>query len=178
MIIKNLKKQIQNSGKHALFTGTFNPPHIGHSNAIKESFQLIPDLSSAIIIPDNWNYKKSPPVKMDIRVNWLRETVEEFLPELTTKIFILHNPAYIEQPDKFDHLCDKYFSKINRIVGSDKISILIGNKNKAEVLQTTRNKNITSTIIRAAIKTGSIDDIRAIIAQKVLADILKHGYFK
>ena len=177
MIISNLDSLIAKDGKYAIFTGTFNPPHIGHTAAIRESFQQLPYLASVIVIPHSWNNKKSPPVEVGTRVRWLTETFQEFIPDLSLRIDICFDPLINEKPDKFDELCNTYKFRIHRIVGSDKQSILIRSKNDAKVLQTQRLNNINSTIIRSSIKEGNIDRIREMLSRSVLDDILVNHYY-
>ena len=64
MIINNLENYITTGGKHAIFTGTFNPPHVGHTEAIRYSLQELPNLTSVIVIPHTWNTKKDPPLEI------------------------------------------------------------------------------------------------------------------
>ncbi len=177
MIKTNLENLIAKDGRYAIFTGTFNPPHIGHAAAMKESFRLLPDLASLIVIPHSWNKKKSPPVEIGTRIRWLAETIQEFAPELSSIIVVLSDPLIFEKPDKFDELCNIYKFRIHRIVGSDKQSVIIKNKNRAEVLQIPRLDNINSTIIRSSIKEGKIDQIREMLSGLVLDDILDKHYY-
>ena len=177
MIISDLESFIAKDGKYAIFTGTFNPPHIGHTAAIRESFQQLPYLASVIVIPHSWNNKKSPPVEVGTRVRWLTETIQEFTPDLFSRIVVCHDPIIFERPDKFDELCNTYRVRIHRIVGSDKQSILIRSKNDAEIPQTPRLNSINSTIIRSSIKEGNIDRIREMLSRSVLDDILVNHYY-
>lgn len=177
MVITNLERFIAKDGMHAIFTGTFNPPHIGHSNAIKEAIRQVPYLDSVVVIPHNWNDKKAPPVEIGIRVRWLSATIEEFLPEIFSKIFVCFDPLILNRPDIFDDLCNTYKFRVHRIVGSDKHSILISSKNDAKVMKTPRDDSINSTNIRKSVKENNIKPIREIVAAAVLDDILANHYF-
>ena len=177
MITGNLESFIAKDGKHAIFTGTFNPPHIGHSAAINESFRQLPYLTSIIVIPHSWNTKKSPPVEIGTRVRWLTETFQEFIPDLSSRIVVCFDPLINERPVKFDELCNTYKFRMHRIVGSDKQSVLIRGKNQAKVLQTRRLDNIDSTVIRNSINEGNINRIREMLSKSVLDDILENHYY-
>jgi cytidyltransferase-like protein len=177
MIITNLESHIAQDGMHAIFTGTFNPPHIGHTAAIKEAIKQLPYLASVIAIPHNWNTHKDPPVELGIRVRWLTDTFQEFIPDIVSRSVICFDPLIIYRPDKFDDLCNTYKFRIHRIVGSDKQSVIIRSKNDAKVLLTPRDGQINSTNIRSSINAGNIDRIREMVAVSVLDDILANQYF-
>lgn len=177
MIISNLEGYITKEGNHAIFTGTFNPPHVGHTEAIRYSFRQLPDLTSVIVIPHTWNKKKNPSVGVGIRAKWVYDTLEQFIPDLLPKTIVCFDLVINERPDKYDDLCGKYKLKIHRIVGSDKQSVLIRSKDHAEVLLTPRGGLINSTIIRNSIKEGNIDHIRKLIAASVLEDILTNQFY-
>jgi len=177
MIISNLESYITKGGKHAIFTGTFNPPHVGHTEAIKYSFQQVTQLTSVIVIPHSWNKKKNPTTPIGTRVKWVHETLQKFIPDLFSKTVVCFDPVINERPDRYDELCSKYKLKIHRIVGSDKQSVLIRSKNHAEVLLTPRGGLINSTTIRKSIKEGNIDHIKKMVVKTVLKDILKNQYY-
>jgi len=177
MIISDLESYITKGGKHAIFTGTFNPPHVGHTEAIRYSFQQLPTLTSVIVIPHSWNKKKNPAAPIGTRAKWVHETLQKFIPDLFSKTVVCFDPEINERPDRYDELCGKYKLKIHRIVGSDKQSVLIRSKDHAEVLLTPRGGLINSTIIRNSVKEGNIDRIRKTIAESVLEDILANQYY-
>ena len=177
MIIYNLEEYITAGGEHAIFTGTFNPPHIGHVAAIKYAFQQIPILSSVVIIPHTWNIHKIPPLDIAIRVKWLQETCLEFIPDLFAKTVICFDEVINNQPQKYDELCSRHNLKLYRIVGSDKQSVLIRSKDHAEILQTPRDGLINSTFIRKSVQEGNIEGIKKMVAKSVLKDILTNHYY-
>jgi cytidyltransferase-like protein len=177
MIITNLESHIAKDGMHAIFTGTFNPPHIGHTTAIKEALRQLPYLASVVALPHIWNTHKDPPVEMDIRVRWLAETFKEFIPEIESKTVVCFDPLIYDKPERFDDLCNTYKFRIHRIVGSDKHSVLIRSKNDAKVLLSPRDGQINSTIIRKSIKESNINRIREMLSETVLDDILANRYF-
>ena len=177
MIINDLESYITQSGKHAIFTGTFNPPHVGHTEAIRYSLQEVPYLKSVIIIPHSWNKKKNPTVDIGIRAKWLHETLQEFIPDLFPKTVVCFDLIINDNPDKYDELCGKYKLKIHRIVGSDKQSVLIRSKDHAEVLLTPRGGLINSTTIRKSVNEGNIDRIKKMVAKSVLDNILENKYY-
>ena len=177
MIISNLENYITRGGKHAIFTGTFNPPHVGHTEAIRYSLQELPQLKSVIVIPHSWNKKKNPVASIGTRVKWVHETLQKFVPDLFSNTVVCFDPQVNENPDKYDELCGKHKLKIHRIVGSDKQSVLIRNKDHAEVLLTPRGGLINSTIVRKSIKEGNTDRIKKMITKSVLDDILVNQYY-
>ena len=177
MIISNLESYITKGGKHAIFTGTFNPPHVGHTEAIRYSLQELQYLASVIVIPHSWNKKKNPEVDIETRVKWVHATLQKFVPDLFPKTVVCFDTVINENPDKYDELCSKYKLKIHRIVGSDKQSVLIRNKDHADVLLTPRGGLINSTTIRKSVKEGNTDRIIKMIAKSVLEDILANDYY-
>ena len=177
MIIINLENYITKSGKYAIFTGTFNPPHTGHVQAIKYAFRKIPSLSSVVVIPHTWNIHKSPPLETRIRVNWLNETFKEFIPDLFSKTVICFDEVINNHPEKYDELCNRHNLKLYRIVGSDKQSVLIRSKDHAEILLTPRDGLVNSTIIRKSVKEGNIEGIKNMVAKSVLKDILDNQFY-
>ena len=177
MIISNLESFIVKDGKYAIFTGTFNPPHIGHTEAIKNAVKQLPFLDSIITVPHSWNDKKSQPVEIETRVRWLIDTFQELIPDLFSRMVVCNDPIILAKPEKFDELCNTYKVRIHRIVGSDKQSVLIRSKNNAIVLQTPRLDDINSTIIRNSIKEGNINRIREMLSKSVLDDILENHYY-
>ena len=54
MLIFDLNKYIKKGNEiHALFTGTFDPPHRGHINTIIEAININPQIDSIIMLPHN-----------------------------------------------------------------------------------------------------------------------------
>ncbi len=91
MLITDLERHIGQGDEHGIFTGTFDPPHFGHTRAVTEAFRQT-DLSSVIVIPHSWNNGKRP-VPLDLRVQWLIETLGEFIPDdLKEKVTVCHDP--------------------------------------------------------------------------------------
>lgn len=176
MLITNLELRIAQNDKHGIFTGTFDPPHLGHVKAIAEAFRQI-DLSSVIAIPHNWTNEKKP-VSLEIRTQWLIATLRELIPDLTDKIAVCCDLSIAENPNEFDRLCNIYGNRIYRIIGSDKEVDKIKKRNGAQALLTQRVPNISSGMIKAAIQEGRIDDIRKIMAKKVLQEILENKHYR
>jgi nicotinic acid mononucleotide adenylyltransferase len=179
MLITNLEDHITQGDEHGIFTGTFDPPHIGHTRAITEVFPRMVDMSDVVVIPHNWNRKKTP-ISLKVRIQWLIETLQEFTPDLKDKIVVCNDLSILENPYELERISSIYRDRIHRIIGSDKKNDKIIVRDTNMVISTERpgNIKISSSIIRDAIHEGRVDDIREMVAKTVLQEILENKCYQ
>jgi len=178
MIIGDLEKHIGQGDQHLIFTGTFDPPHIEHARTVRAAVQQMPSWESIVLVPHSWN-KRKVPVDISKRTQWLTETALKFLPDLASRIGVCNDESVNNCPERFDELCDIYRARISRVVGKDKMTQKLRDRNQAQVIHILKDNEtgLRSTDIREAIRRGQIDKIRALLAKSVLEDILESGCY-
>jgi nicotinic acid mononucleotide adenylyltransferase len=176
MIITDLEKHFEETdGERAILTGTFDPPHIGHTVPVRVGVRkLYP--AKMVVIPHSWAKEKSP-VRINTRIRWMIETLQEFAPDLHSNTAIVFDPSIIDNRERFDELCKEYRDRIIRVIGNDKDAEKIRNKNKTRVMVTHRPACRSSSIIRDSICGGKISQVQGYLAKSVLDEILESGCY-
>ncbi len=59
------------------FFGTFNPPHLGHTQALQSALRALPDLEKILVIPPAFHVWGKKPVSFDHRIQMARLAFEK-----------------------------------------------------------------------------------------------------
>lgn len=179
MPVSDLRKYIEeNKPLHGLLTGTFDPPHKGHVEAIAIASRETADLDHVVVIPHNWNKRKTP-VDLKKRVDWLIKTLHEFKLPTSPQIIVCTDEDITNDPSRLDSICASFEQRLVRIIGNDKNPKKLQARNSATQIITPRNQEIRgSAIIRRAIAEGRINDISHLLSTHVLQEIIKGNYYK
>jgi len=179
MLIFDLNKYIKKGNQiHALFTGTFDPPHRGHINTIIEAININPQIDSIIMLPHNWNKNKKP-VSLEKRVEWLIKIVEEFKNEISIPVFICVDKNIINNPNETNSIYSSFNQRIFRIIGKDKNIEKLQKLNNAKIIMAQKGwEHMHSTVIRKSIAEGRSDDIKDLLPECILKEILNNNYYK
>lgn len=120
--------------KNSLFTGSFNPTHIGHVEVIREILKFTDQ--TLLVFPHLSPHKKYS-TDLSIRVRWLRTTLETFLYERNALILLVQDEHLFSNFGEFVRILEAHRSKLTRFVSIEKAdkSYVTNNPNNHFVIQ-------------------------------------------
>ena len=119
--------------KAALFGGSFDPPHIGHTKIIEEALKKL-DIDMLFIVPTYLNpFKKTFHAPADIRAGWMKKLYEK-----NKKVKICDFEIKLNRPvaaiETVEYLYKEYnIEKLYLIIGADNLKGLHMWKNYEEL---------------------------------------------
>lgn len=175
MRITDLSSHLAAENSCAVYTGTFDPAHVGHAKVIEEAFASESQPASLVVVPHNWNLKKNP-VALAKRVDWLIKTIEEFNPYIKAKIRVCADEELAGDKNRFDVICAEHHSRILRVVGDDKAKVIANSATKG-IIVVPRSLVSSSTLIREAVKNDDLETLRKLVALKVFEEIISESWY-
>ncbi len=108
----------------AIFGGSFDPPHIGHEEIIKESLKQL-DIDVLFVVPTFLNpFKKTFFAPAQMRYSWIKKLLLNYPKAQILKYEIEQNRA-VPTIDTIQYLINNYdIDKIYLIIGADNIATL------------------------------------------------------
>jgi len=106
----------------ALFGGSFDPPHIGHTAVVK-ALEELDYIDEIIIMPTFLNpFKSSSHAPSELRFEWLEEIFKNSL-NITISRYEVNQDRAVPTLESVEHLLEKY-TKIYLVIGADNLASL------------------------------------------------------
>jgi len=118
--------------KKAIFGGSFDPPHIGHLEIIKQALTSL-DIDKLIVVPAFLNpFKSKSFAPADLRLKWLRAMTQE-LQGVEVSSFEVEQNRAVTSIETVKHFMEKDDDIIYLIIGADNLETLSKWKNFKEL---------------------------------------------
>lgn len=164
---------------YLLYSGTLNPVHSGHIEAIEYGLKELPNAKGVLFIPTNKNKDKSP-LPFNVRVDYIQKTILEDFPHLAEKIHVIVDPKYTDQSGSITTFMNEHKETVWRIIGSDKEFLKQKPYNKI-INERPTNSFASSSFVRRALDSSNPSDIKNLdnlISRSVWYDINSNGYYE
>ncbi len=107
--------------KKAIFGGSFDPPHIGHLEIIKQTIISL-NIDELIVVPAFLNpFKSKSYAPADLRLKWLRIMTEK-IPKVSISSYEIDQNRAVASIETVSHFKDDH--EIYLIIGADNLSTL------------------------------------------------------
>ncbi len=122
MVNFSLNKGLHIVNRIALYGGSFDPPHTGHLEVIKQALRTL-DIQKLFVIPNHLNpFKESVVASGAQRYGWLKKITTD-LPGVVVSDFEIKQERSVPSIETVRHFRRKY-DKIYFIIGSDNLNSL------------------------------------------------------